>query len=357
MWCLLHSLGEGVIVSRAPIGVGRASISHRVAVIGRIVPGQMVLELALDVGQQARGAEAEQLGLQPWPAELFLHQHQPVERGFCRGNAAGRLEADEIAGFLEIGADGAHHGEADGQRRVDAFLAGRGLDEIRARHHRHHRGQHDIAQRGEVAGAEDDLEMRLTAGGAHGDDLVVELLPFGAEHQAARDDDVDLVGAVLDRGLDLLQARRQRREAVRKGGGDGGDMDAGAAHAHRRRWRRRDDRRRPPPGGSFSPAMPSAFDDVAAERIDRLGAQPAHALLGVVGIQRRQVHAGDGAQQPGRLVVGLDRAPLGQAGDAALERRAVDAAHRFHEAEIEPHAGVAGDAVPRHVGRIRSRHR
>ena len=87
------------------------------------------------------------------------------------------------------------------------------------------------------------------------------------------------------------------------------------------------------------------LDDVAAERVDRLGAEPAHALVGVVAVQRRQVHAGDGAQQPGRLVVGLDAAPLGQRRDAPLQRAAVDVAHRFQEAEVERHAGIAGDAV------------
>jgi hypothetical protein len=53
----------------------------------------------------------------------------------------------------------------------------------------------------------------------------------GAQHQAARDDDVDLVGAVADRGDDLGKPRLQRRQAVREGGGDGGDMDAGAFSA------------------------------------------------------------------------------------------------------------------------------
>ena len=46
---------------------------HGVAVVRRIVPGQMVFELAFDVGQQARSAEAEQLRLEPRTAEFFLH--------------------------------------------------------------------------------------------------------------------------------------------------------------------------------------------------------------------------------------------------------------------------------------------
>ena len=60
--------------------------------------------------------------------------------------------------------------------------------------------------------------MRIAAGGAHGDDLIEQLAPLGAVDQAARDDDVDLVGAVAHRGLDLLQAGRKRRKPMREGG-------------------------------------------------------------------------------------------------------------------------------------------
>ena len=194
--------------------------------------------------------------------------------------------------------------------------------------------------------------MRLAAGRAHGDDLVIELLPFRAEHQAARNDHVDLVGAVGDRRLDFLEPRRQRGKPVREGGGDGGDMDAGSLDGvdGGRDERVVDaDRRRPDRRGFDAQRL----DDVAAERVDGLGAQPPHALLGVVAVQRRQVHAGDGAQQPGRLVVALDAAPLGQRRDAPLQRAAVDVAHRFQEAEVERHAGVARDAVAALGRRVR----
>ena len=45
--------------------------------------------------------------------------------------------------------------------------------------------------------------------------------------------------------------------------------------------------------------------------------------------------------------------------DAALERRAVDVAHRFQKAEIERHAGIAGNGVAGMgwlVGRLAARH-
>ena len=44
-------------------------------------------------------------------------------------------------------------------------------------HHAHHAGARDIAQRLELAGAEDRLEVRVAAGLAEGAHLVVERLP------------------------------------------------------------------------------------------------------------------------------------------------------------------------------------
>ena len=59
-------------------------------------------------------------------------------------------------------------------------------------------------------------------------DLVVERRPVAAQHVLAGDDDVDLVGAVGDRSLDLGEPRLERREARRKSRRHRGDRDAGA---------------------------------------------------------------------------------------------------------------------------------
>jgi hypothetical protein len=49
------------------------SLRHRVMVLCRIAPGNMVLQLSLDVGQQTGGSKSEQLGFQPFPTQFFLH--------------------------------------------------------------------------------------------------------------------------------------------------------------------------------------------------------------------------------------------------------------------------------------------
>src|SRR5689334_15314962 len=67
----------------AMVAIGVPS-GQRVAVGGRVAAGGVVLELALEVSQEARGADAEKLGTRPGVAQLLLHQGQPV------GSEAGR---------------------------------------------------------------------------------------------------------------------------------------------------------------------------------------------------------------------------------------------------------------------------
>src|SRR5207253_5860420 len=94
----------------APRTPGRSSY-HRVAVRRRVAPGHEVLELALDVGEQARGAEAEPVRREPTVAQLLFHQNEPLQGRFGAPNAAGRLEADRVAGALVVVAD--HPGHDD----------------------------------------------------------------------------------------------------------------------------------------------------------------------------------------------------------------------------------------------------
>ena len=90
----------------------------------RIPTGHKMLQLALDIGQQRAGPEAEQVGTQPAVAQFVLHQRQPVERIPCGPDAARRLEAHQLAGALAILADGARHHQPDRERRVHTLLAG-----------------------------------------------------------------------------------------------------------------------------------------------------------------------------------------------------------------------------------------
>ena len=48
--------------------------SHGVAVEGRVAAGHVMLELTFDVGEQARGADSEQLRFEPFAAKFLFHQ-------------------------------------------------------------------------------------------------------------------------------------------------------------------------------------------------------------------------------------------------------------------------------------------
>src|SRR3989441_9014582 len=87
----------------------RRSSYHRVAVRRRVAPGHEVLQLALDVGKQAGGAEPEQLCLEPAVPQLLLHQDEPLQRRLGAADAARRLEADRVAGTLVVIADHPGH--------------------------------------------------------------------------------------------------------------------------------------------------------------------------------------------------------------------------------------------------------
>src|SRR5258708_18806747 len=79
-----------------------SSLCDRVPVLGGVTSGDVVLELPLDVGQHAAGAEAEHLRPQPGVAEFFLHQRPPFQRLFGRADTAGGLEARSHVGFLRV---------------------------------------------------------------------------------------------------------------------------------------------------------------------------------------------------------------------------------------------------------------
>src|SRR5438093_10784554 len=89
----------------------------------RITSGDEMLELALDVGEQARGAEAEQVRLEPTVAQLLLHKNEPLQGRLGAPHAAGRLEAGRVPGALTIVADHPGHDDADPQRRGHRSLA------------------------------------------------------------------------------------------------------------------------------------------------------------------------------------------------------------------------------------------
>ena len=77
----------------------------------------------------------------------------------------------------------------------------------------------------------------------------------------------------------------------------------------------------------------------SSQRAAGLGAEALDALGGVVAGERGEVHAGDGAEQPGGLPVLLDAAAGADGGGAALDGGGVDA-DLFDPADVERDAAV-----------------
>jgi hypothetical protein len=152
-------------------------------------------------------------------------------------------------------------------------------------------------------------------------------------------DDIDLIGAVGHRRLDLRESGGERREPVRECGRHRRDIDAGALQrihrsldermidAHRRRLH-------------VEVADAETVENILTHRMARLGAESLDAAGRVVAVERRQVHERDGFEEPCRLPVLLHRTARADGRGAALERRAVHA-HALDHIEVEREARVA----------------
>ena len=254
-----------------------------------------------------------------------------------------RAEAYLEAGPLLIDPDHAQHRQRHRQRGIDAFLAGGGLDEVRAGHHADHRRLGDVAQRFEVAGCEDRLQMRIAAGCAEIPDLGVESAPISGQHMLTRDDDVDLLRTVPDGRLDLLELQIVRHEACRKSGRNRSDrnvipierFDRGCDEAVIDA-----DRARVQP----APGKTECLEEVTSYRSPRLGTEALHPFGRIVAVECRQVDAGDRLEQPPRLRVLLDGAPARQARNAALGGGQIDP-DIIDPVHLERAAAVARDRM------------
>src|SRR6185312_12742742 len=77
-----------------------------------------------------------------------------------------------------------------------------------------------------------------------------------------------------------------------------------------------------------------SLDEMVFERAAGFGAETLDALGGVVAGERGEVHAGDGAEEPGGLPVLLDAAAGADGAGAALDGGGVNA-DLFHPADVE----------------------
>ena len=143
----------------------------------------------------------------------------------------------------------------------------------------------DVAQRAQLAGAEDGLDVRVAAGLPHGAHLVVQRAPVLGEHVGPGDHDVDLFGAGGDRGADLTEPLLEGREARGKAGGHRRDRDARTLPGPRPRSPRRRGRRT-----TAATRIGSCSAPIASSRSARTGrralAQSRRTRPGVSSLER-----------------------------------------------------------------------
>src|ERR1700674_2813465 len=150
-------------------------------------------------------------------------------------------------------------------------------------------------------------------------DFVVERLPFSPKYVRARDNHVDFVGTSFHRAANFRHAFLEGRKTGWESRGDCRNMNATSF-----------DRA---PCGFHKGVINADGSDLYTEALDtkllhkfvlnrlsRLGAQSPNTLVGVIAGERRQIHAGDGAQEPSCLPFLLDRPPGADGLRAALDR-------------------------------------
>ena len=74
----------------------RSPLRHGHLVLGCVAPSDVVIQLPLDVPQQAAGSDAEQVRLRPLVPKLLLHQGQPGEGVFGAADPSSRLETNLV---------------------------------------------------------------------------------------------------------------------------------------------------------------------------------------------------------------------------------------------------------------------
>src|SRR5687767_2274824 len=153
------------------------------------------------------------------------------------------------------------------------------------------------------------------------------------------DDHINFAGAGFNRLLDLTDALRQRSLTCREACCNRRDwnvratqrfdriLDAVGIHAHRA-------------DGHFLPIESESGDHILADGVSGLRTKTFDASGRVITGQGSQVNTSDGAQEPGRLPILFDSAPLGKRLDAPLDRALVDV-RAHHPIQIKRGAGVA----------------
>ena len=202
-----------------------------------------------------------------------------VFRRLGRGaHAAGGLEAASAAGF----ADGGQHHAGRFQRGVHRHLAGGGLDEIGAGLDRDQAGLADQRLVLQLAAFDDDFQHLAVAGVLAGRHQLRAHFAVTGHQRAIREHHIDFVRAVGDRGAgfrhrdgDVLIAGREV--------GDGGHFDLRAAGLAQGFL------------GDGHETRIHADRGHGAGAALGLAAQRGDLVVGVVVVQRGEIHQGQGA--------------------------------------------------------------
>src|ERR1700722_9297458 len=182
MWAIARDSGAGAY-SNLGMSVQREVVGAGVTAGGQLGP------LHQQVVQQAGGAEAEPVGIQPVLPRRLVDQDQVADGVLGGADAAGRLDADLAAvGGPEV-PDGLQHDQGDRERGGRSDLAGGGLDEVGTGQHGQPRGTPHVVQSDQLAGLQDDLDVGICFDDlADGGDLVVDQLVVPGQEGAAVDD-------------------------------------------------------------------------------------------------------------------------------------------------------------------------
>src|SRR6266566_1005070 len=206
-------------------------LNHRVMMCRRIVAGDKVRKLPLNIREQATGSQTEKSIVQPLIAQLFFHEDEPVKGLFSGANATSRFEANLVASLFIIIAYSTYHNQTDRKRGIDRFFACRGLDKIGSSHHTDKAGFANIAQGGKLMGRKDSLHMGFAASLTEGTYFVVESLPVTREYMGARDHNIDLGSSCFDGRPNFAQFLFQWVLTSGKARGDGSNGNIGAAQS------------------------------------------------------------------------------------------------------------------------------
>src|ERR671917_975877 len=106
MWSVASGAGEYSQASAVRVGAAVMRSLLREVLRPLVAAGASVLVLHEQVVEQRRGADAEAVGRQPLVAERLLDEDELVDRLLARADAARGLEADDLAGAVDVVAHG-----------------------------------------------------------------------------------------------------------------------------------------------------------------------------------------------------------------------------------------------------------